>query len=74
MTGYGKATCARMRRMVHSAALKIAVEKQKLPANSIARLQGVPMNTIMKVAVTANEVAPSKKRESARSIKRPKKR
>jgi hypothetical protein len=54
--------------------LKIAVEKQKLPANSIARLQGVPMNTIMKVAVTANEVAPSKKRESARSIKRPKKR
>ena len=32
------------------------------------------MNTIMKVAVTANEVAPSKKRGSVRSIKRPKKR
>jgi hypothetical protein len=32
------------------------------------------MNTIMKVAVTANEVASGKRREVARSIKRPKKR
>jgi hypothetical protein len=32
------------------------------------------MNTIMKVAVTANELSPAKPRETVRSAKRPKKR
>lgn len=56
-------------RRTSASSLQIVTVKQTLPSG-----RGVRMNTIMKVAITASEMAPPVKRPPSSRIKRPKKR